>query len=586
MKKIITFLVALFVCTIHAYAAIETGSCGPNCTWTLDTKDSILRVEGTGMINTVGWDSFKSYIKFAYFDEGILNIPGFAFKNAQNLVRVNIPSTVTSSGNGAFNNCVKLDSILISDIAAWCNISFSYDKYYEGATSHPLSYGKHLYLNGQKVVDLVIPDGVQSIRQYAFLNCKDLRSVVIPEGDTIINISAFVGCTNLESVSIPSSVKEVGYGAFTKCTSLTGVHITDIAAWTKIYFGFYSYTADSISNPLYYAKHLYLNGEMVTDLVIPDEVSYISQYAFQGCTDLISVEIPEGISNIGTKAFSKCSNIARLIVKSTTPPNNARYSGIPNYKCKLYVPEESVNTYANTVWWEDFRRIKAIGSELSVRFVDWDGTILYTTEVEEGESATPPANPSREGYMFIGWDKDYNNVTEDMSITALYRINRYKVEFVDWDNTILKSDSVEWNTAAIAPSNPSRKGYTFKGWDMDFEHVKTDLVVKALYEKGEDTNILIRFDNYDGGEILRQPIILKVPDAPEIEGFTFLGWKPLSEFIENEIIIQAIYKSASTEFTPDVYTNSSLPSQKLIREGNVYILRGDKIYTLHGQEIR
>ncbi len=591
MKKIYTLLLALMANVCFVQAAIETGSCGNNLTWTLDTKDSTLTVEGYGPMSSNGspawaWSYYKSYIKYVYLPEGLTNIASEAFKGCSNLVRINIPKSLTGSGSGAFKDCNNLDSVFISDIAAWCNISFYYDKYYNGTTSNPLVMAKHLYLNGAKLTNLVIPDSVKSINSYVFCNAVDIKSLTIQEGDTIIGISAFSGCSSLNSITLPSSLKEVQYGAFNGCANAKGVYISDIAAWCRTHFGFYKYTGDSISNPLYYAHHLYLNGEKVTDLVIPEGEQYIGQYALDGCSDLTSVVIPSSMLNINNNAFRKCTNISRFIVYATTPPNNARYSGLKNSSCKLYVPAESVDTYTSTVWWEDFMSIRAIGSMLQVKFIDWDGTILSTTEVEEGEAAVPPTNPKREGYTFIGWDKDFSNVTEDMVVTALYKINRYEVNFVDWDNTVLKSDSVDWNTAAIAPTNPYRKGYTFIGWNKNFEHITSDETIIAQYEMGEEKDVTILYTNgNDGGTILSHSVVLKMPEAPEIEGFTFLGWQPKAEFIDEIIEIQAIYKSDS-EAAPQVVANPSNPSQKLIRNGNVYILQCDKTYTITGAEVK
>ena len=72
-----------------------------------------------------------------------------------------------------------------------------------------------------------------------------------------------------------------------------------------------------------------------------------------------------------------------------------------------------------------------------VTFVDWDGTILETQEVEEGSSATAPTNPTREGYNFTGWDKAFNNVISNLTVTAQYSVIMHTVTFIDYDGTIL-----------------------------------------------------------------------------------------------------------------------------------------------------
>lgn len=117
---------------------------------------------------------------------------------------------------------------------------------------------------------------------------------------TSIGGSAFYKCTSLTNVTIPDSVTSIGSDAFRGCSSLTSVYITDIAAWCNISFSNYD------SNPLNYAGNLYLNNELVTDLIIPDGVTKIGSYAFYNCDSLTSVTIPDSVTSIGDKAFSIC----------------------------------------------------------------------------------------------------------------------------------------------------------------------------------------------------------------------------------------------------------------------------------------
>jgi len=123
----------------------------------------------------------------------------------------------------------------------------------------------------------------------------------------------------------------------------------------------------------------------------------------------------------------------------------------------------------------------------TVIFVDWDETVLDTQQVHDGQSATAPPDPSREGYTFTGWDVDFSIVTGNLTVTALYEIiivtpTFFSVTFVDFDGTIIDTQSVEAGLGATAPPNPFREGYTFTGWDVDFSNVTGNLTVTALYE--------------------------------------------------------------------------------------------------------
>ena len=157
--------------------------------------------------------------------------------------------------------------------------------------------------------EIVIPESVEhggttyrvtSIGKSAFSRYYGLISVAIPNSVTSIGEYAFSGCSGLTSVTIPNSVTSIEDEAFYGCYGLTSVHISDIAAWCNIDFGI------STSNPLFYAHHLYVNGEEVKDLVIPNSVTSIGDYAFWNCSALTSVTIPNSVTSIGGSAFFLC----------------------------------------------------------------------------------------------------------------------------------------------------------------------------------------------------------------------------------------------------------------------------------------
>ena len=118
----------------------------------------------------------------------------------------------------------------------------------------------------------------------------------------------------------------------------------------------------------------------------------------------------------------------------------------------------------------------------TVTFKDWDGTVLKTQEVQHGGDAEAPADPTRTGYTFTGWDKAFTNIMADLVVTAQYEINTYTVTFKDWDGTVLKTQEVQYGGDAEAPADPTRTGYTFTGWDKAFTNITADLVVTAQYE--------------------------------------------------------------------------------------------------------
>ena len=218
----------------------------------------------------------------------VVGISKDAFYKCTNIKSILIPDSVTSIGDYAFYGCSGLTSVVIPDSVT--------------------SIGDYAFCGCSNLTSVVIPDSVTSIGNSAFYNCSSLTSIVIPDSVTSIGDSAFYGCSNLASVVIPDSVTSIGDDAFYGCSNLTSVYITDIVAWCNIAF------VDYDSNPLKYAENLYLNGELVTDFVIPDSVTSIGYSAFYGCSSLTSVVIPDRVTSIGSSAFYGCSGLTSVVI--------------------------------------------------------------------------------------------------------------------------------------------------------------------------------------------------------------------------------------------------------------------------------
>ncbi|MCQ2959843.1 MAG: glycosyl hydrolase family 8 [Bacteroidales bacterium] len=125
--------------------------------------------------------------------------------------------------------------------------------------------------------------------------------------------------------------------------------------------------------------------------------------------------------------------------------------------------------------------IEESAATYTVTFEDYDGTELKSEEVAAGDAATAPTEPTRTGYTFKEWDTDFSNVTKDLTVTAVYDINTYTVTFVDYDGSTIDEQTVEYGSDAFAPTEPTREGYEFDGWDKTFTNITKDVVVTATY---------------------------------------------------------------------------------------------------------
>ena len=243
-----------------------------------------------------------------------------------------------------------------------------------------------------------------------------------------------------------------------------------------------------------------------------------------------------------------------------------------------------------TAWDTDFEHVKAdldikpVYDTIlyTVKFVDWNGNELKAEKVEYGQSATAPVNPVRDGYTFIGWDGFFNEVTADITVKAQYEINTYTVRFYDREDNVISTQTVEWNEAAKEPELETWEGHLFTGWSAEFSHVKSDLDIKPIY----DVNTYkVTFIGFDGETALKTENVeygmdAMAPEAPEVEGYTFIGWDKAYDNVTADLVVTAIYEAID-------YTPQNLKAVVSPKEDDVQItLSWDKVEGAASYELR
>ena len=168
--------------------------------------------------------------------------------------------------------------------------------------------------------------------------------------------------------------------------------------------------------------------------------------------------------------------------------------------------------------------------EFSVVFFDEDGNVLKQEIVKYNESATAPQAPEKEGHVFKEWSEDITCVKDNLEVTPVYEKQKFTVTFKDEDGTVLKEAVTEYGKTAVNPKNPTKLGYKFTGWDKDYKNVTSDLVVTATYEletytityKDEQGNIIEGLT--PSSYTINDDASLELPALIEKEGYECLGW--------------------------------------------------------------
>ena len=214
-------------------------------------------------------------------------IEDYAFSKCINLQEVSLDSSITEIGSKCFEGCDNITSFTIEK----SKIKEIKDYAFSGMS---------------KLTTFKIPSTVERIGRWAFSDCRSLTSINIPNSVVSIGSDAFRYCSGLTSVTIPNSVKSIGNSAFSGCDGLTAVHISNLESWCNIVF------ANGSGNPLDYAKHLYLNGEEITELTIPGNIKSIGDYQFYNCVGMTSIIMHDSIKTIGEGAFSDCDGLTEI----------------------------------------------------------------------------------------------------------------------------------------------------------------------------------------------------------------------------------------------------------------------------------
>ena len=303
-------------------------------------SNSIIRFEGT--LTTIEDEAFRGCfnIENMSLPNSVVKIGAKVFYDCINMECLTLGSGLRECGSRAFDSCVNLTSLHIASIESWCHISF------EDSAANPAAITQGLIVDGKQISHLVIPNGVESLNDYAFYNN-----------------------TLLTSVEIPASLRESGRRAFYGCDGINRVDIYDIDSWVAIDF------EEEVSNPLSFAEKLYWNGVKVEHLQLVN-VKEISSYAFINCTTikslvadnflqeigvdafrncsaLTTVTIGEGIKEIEERAFMGCSMLENVTIYAIEPPilGDDYVFGYNAATRKIYVPSVALEAYKNYGDW-------------------------------------------------------------------------------------------------------------------------------------------------------------------------------------------------------------------------------------------
>lgn len=283
MPILITLVMWMSVFTTVAFGAnqVAQGKCGDNVTWSL-TENGVLTISGTGKMDCY-WESspapWAAYdVKEVVIKEGVTTVENYAFYRMTSIEKVKLPSTLKIIRENAFQGCEALVQINFPE-----GLEEIWDDSFKDCTS---------------LEEAILPDSLTLLRS-SFAGCKSMTKTVIGDGLTIMRGNVFAGCVMLEDVTLGNSLETIGAYAFEGCVSLKEISFPDSVKTIQnsAFSGCRLERIDWGSVEVIYNEAF--QGNNFEHLVLPDSVKKIGVWAFNDCSDMVSVTFGSGLKEIG-----------------------------------------------------------------------------------------------------------------------------------------------------------------------------------------------------------------------------------------------------------------------------------------------
>ncbi|MDE7332394.1 MAG: leucine-rich repeat protein [Lachnospiraceae bacterium] len=448
---------------------------------------------------------------------GVPKLEPYTFKGCTAMTSADIIGS-TYIDNYAFDGCTKLANVTLGT-----NLTDTGKRPFKGCTNL-----QEITCLGEDASNFVYNNGIL----YRKLGENNLELVETLEGRGSIIGSYTVGPEELANVS---AIKEE---AFYNCDEIGEVDLS-------------SSTVATIP------KGCFKEMDDLSRVRLASTVTSISDEAFQ-TSGLRILTIPGGkLSYIAPDAFKSVDTDEHTPAPAQ---KNIIFECIEGSPADIYA-QATEYPYINPEYGRVFLEFEAFFYDYPNYPDTTETTLFYQTKVKEGEDAVPPEEPPvHEGYGFSGWT-NHSNVTKDIDVYPMFGSNVFAVKFLDYDGTqIGETQYVEEGKSATPPEDPTREGFTFIGWSKPFYNVTEDLNITAMYSDNSGSasrHTVIFYDNDGVTEIDKQLVDhgdrARAPIPPEKEGWKFVRWIPsdLTNIVVDKTFT-AYYErdDASTNVTP------------------------------------
>ena len=585
---------------------------------TFDYCTSLTSITIPNSVTSIGdWAFFYcSGLTSVTIGNSVTSIGYNAFSYCSGLTSIEIPNSVTSIGEGAFSGCSSLTSVTIpNSVTSIGNYAFAYCSSLTSVTipNSVTSIGDYVFENCTGLTSVTIPNSVTSIGDYAFYNCSGLTSVTIPYSVTSIGSYAFYNCSGLTSIEIPSSVASIGDGAFMNCVNLTSVTCeAQTPPQIKSLYGTHFFkNVDCSQIPLYVPKKSVSAYQAAVPWREFDPIIGIGNCNGQNVTWLQTggSDLGEMSTNntevwmynpqygaVGKKQgggtgwlLTPSKNLLGMRSITLSFSHTHKFATVLEDELTLWVCADYQGSVEASSWQQ--LTISPYAANTNWTFVD--------------VSIDVPLNMVGAntvfGFKYVSTSSGYATwEIKDLHLEAECKYvapETYTITFLNYDGTELQVlTDVEEGTmpvyTGVTPTKPSNEQYTytFNGWSPEIVEATEDATYTATFSNVLNTYTIsanAANGRVEGTGEYACGTIVSLTAIPD-NGYVFNRWldgvkdNPRTITVTGDAEYTALF--TLTEGFENIYTSE--PVQKVIIDQKVFILRGDKTYTLQGQEVK
>ena len=350
--------------------------------------------------------------------------------------------------------------------------------------------------SGWNEIPSTMPDHDVTVTGNFFPNTYKLTYIVDGEEYRVVEVKCDAAIT-VEACPTKKGMTFSGWSNIPEKMPAKDVTITGTFSWSKNTVDNVTYeVSDTINNYCKAIGNESASGAIKIAEAVDFDYSYnvatITDNTFNGCKDIMSIEIPATVTAIGERAFANIDHLTDVTIYAKNVPETDRTAFENSYTedyVTLHVPAGSLDKYKAAAPWKNFKEIVAIeGTEAEpakyTLIYQVDGETYQKYELEEGAEITALEEPTKEGYTFSGWDNVPETMpAEDVTIKGTFTVNKYLLIYMV-DDEIYKKYDVEYGSEITAEKEPEKEGYTFSGWGTIPENMPAkDVIIKGTFTR-------------------------------------------------------------------------------------------------------